>query len=1297
MNSPKLHDLESYSKPFEFVKYGFYKLQWEICVPQKDCIIWGVVLSYLRSADFRTSRSFETRLKRLTEGTFDPQIVKPIILKFNCFLNIHACFFQEILKKICLSFKTILDKKRTTSFKNINQELQTISNVLNSNILLVRLQSRNITLFRSERADDKADVAVITLFFKEYTAKDGDKEVLTKRFTFGLSEKFSWPLRQNALHNILKTSSINSKSSKEIKELIEKKEKQHRKKKLDILKRESFVIFLLKNNYINLLSELYESPYIARKFANAGFETDPRIVDSKGLSAFYYAMCLKDRNLVYMLYRYAANSCYESENTFRNPNSCIISNFQKLEKIIQDDLIQFQSNNYGDQARLASEELELFNKFLTEVSKEICNIREEPIGNSVEEASKQKRIILHILEVFDNYFSISQQLDSNISEAELIENYMKHKCYYDNLDFTVTLLFFDNIFLLKGMLQSPQSNLYSELESNFLLLTLTNKYFTSEAKHIENKYGHIIKLLRKQFQNMFMNLESNSEVFYIMPLLERFHLRKNIKNFCQILKSSKMETVKCIPKAEIFEMLSNSTEVKDEFLIFRLHHYLTTALKKNSSRFKLKFVIERALQVIGESIKVENENPHTLKYLLRSCLPVKTVSTLLQIRNTLSHLESFQFSLKFEKEQDDAFFDVLQSELQSINKAFEVVFDIQKVRLIEFLINRGLQALQTFQELKKPTATSDNLCSIKESVEGIKKTLERSTSQSLEKHFPRYKTLWRNTLQATQTLLDKIENTSNSLESIVKQIDDITYPLFYLMTFLQNTCQINEDELLNDIFQQKEALSCCQPKDKWKKTKDLMTKLTDWFECRATETFNVFIPCIEKFNEILQGKYIYENEKKEIFEQALELTKDHIEAKDKLIEDLKEGAVLDLKRFDKLFLSDCQKQNLKEKYKKYLKVLEDMKQSNKIQQSEMYLEQSNENQRKDAVHLKLTNKAGSEQLNKILQQEQSNKIEQTFEVNLQQSNETYIENRNEQSIEIQQSYKVPSEKLNATKQVCEKHLERSHKTQLEKLFDAIITAIKAAINPLDILELIFAKKYVSQSKLQLMHNEIGFTDNTKKKLSKLMENSKPLDGDNLANLLNCINSLKKICIDERHDINFLWENAKSKKTKEYLGCKIVHRYFQEYTFQASIEMLLFDCVSILEKVDDFESFCLKTSYLFNGIDVRNVLAHGDPLLESIGGILDPQDFPLELVKKMLQLFEDQASIIALHDLWQKRKQIMDSSSLLDNSECIQLKEKIICCEDWGKYFKLILTKDLEKNEKLIYEKIVTFLSEIQPK
>ncbi|CAL1286846.1 unnamed protein product [Larinioides sclopetarius] len=1098
MNFPKRHDLACYDGKFDFEGSGFCPQQWEISVRQKYCIIWSVVLSYLKSTNFAIPGQFESRLKQLIGNEVDVELAKDAVKDFNPFFNIHKCFFSETLQDICKIFRKLLEKKRETKERKASQDLPIISSMLHIKILIVDLNEKKLHVVEPED-NSSLNLDRITLIFKEHATEINGKPTSLKRFNFGLDNDLCCKLRKKALEILLESSVIKIKADEEILPMLDRGEKYI-----------NFVITLLKKEVDreSSVSSLYESWYVAGKLSDAGFETDPRALDSDGFSAFYYALQSSDDSLVYILYRYAANNCYETASTFRDPNPSIISNFSKLKEILSSDCARSRNfEEFGDRAeatRVTFQDLQTFNEFLTQVSQGIDGIRDKPEKSPLEVAIKQRERILLILEKYDAFYSVGQIDSQPISEEELIENYTKHKTYYNNLDFTVALLFFDNIFLLKGVLKSPREGLYSELESSFLLSAITNKYFTGD----NTRNGMKLKDL---------GFDSDSNHFSIIPLLERLNLREKVRSFCSILKEKweldeEKDTVRCIPQKEIDGMLSNYLTLKDEFLISRLDHYMKTALETAPEGLKQIFVIERSLQVIGESINIEEANPSSIRHLLRKCFPDETLEVLKKTRNTLSHLKSFQFPLKFDIEVDTNLFTIIQSEIRNIKKVFEKVFDIQRIRLIEFLINRGLESVQRFQE-----------------------------DAGIDMH----------------TLVLSMKN--------------------FGVTFRQKR-----------------------------------SELEGFLDQTGTDGNCVIVPGITKFWRKLMG-FASRAQEDKIRGEVPSKVKSRVAAVQELEQDLDRGIVVDVDRFDNLFLKKKDIGKIKKEYTKYLK----------------------------------------------------------------------------------EEFAAETGELSKRKEESEARSHRSSKTESEvgpghqSKRAGLLHKIKNSSNPLNTLDSIFEKNKVSESQLKLLHEEIPFSVESKKILDAIIEISKGPCGDNLANLLNRIEHLYRISVDEQFDIRFLWERVKSPKAKQYLVYKIVQRYFREPSFQAALETLLFDCVGILKNNEDFRYFWLKDSYLFNGIDVRNVLAHGDPLVESIGDILDPKDLPSELVKKMLQLFEDRECIEALCNLWMRVKETKKAP----DKDWYKARERVFRCCRWENYSKLLVEKP-----KDVTDAVLSFLKNVpEPK
>ncbi|GFR28145.1 uncharacterized protein TNCT_55521 [Trichonephila clavata] len=121
-------------------------------------------------------------------------------------------------------------------------------------------------------------------------------------------------------------------------------------------------------------------------------------------------------------------------------------------------------------------------------------------------------------------------------------------------------------------------------------------------------------------------------------------------------------------------------------------------------------------------------------------------------------------------------------------------------------------------------------------------------------------------------------------------------------------------------------------------------------------------------------------------------------------------------------------------------------------------------------------------------------------------------------------------------------------------------------------------------------------------------------------------------------------------------------------------MLLSDCMNILN-TKDLKELWLKTTNLFNGISLRNFIAHGNPLLESFGRLLDPNDLPFELVGKMLNLVSDEPTIDCMQQILDKTEyQFTRFIKLMEDDKDEQfkdLRQKIKECKRWKDYALLI--------------------------
>ncbi|GBM43038.1 hypothetical protein AVEN_215168-1, partial [Araneus ventricosus] len=119
-------------------------------------------------------------------------------------------------------------------------------------------------------------------------------------------------------------------------------------------------------------------------------------------------------------------------------------------------------------------------------------------------------------------------------------------------------------------------------------------------------------------------------------------------------------------------------------------------------------------------------------------------------------------------------------------------------------------------------------------------------------------------------------------------------------------------------------------------------------------------------------------------------------------------------------------------------------------------------------------------------------------------------------------------------------------------------------------------------------------------------------------LIDRISRLKKILIFEDEDICFLWNSRRWERSPEiekrtkYL---MIQRYLTEKDLRSSLEMLLFDCMNVLEKPRLIDLW-RKANYMFIGANMVHFLAHGNPVMESITAFLYPEDLPSEIINEI---------------------------------------------------------------------------------
>ncbi|GFY46362.1 uncharacterized protein TNIN_67031 [Trichonephila inaurata madagascariensis] len=207
--------------------------------------------------------------------------------------------------------------------------------------------------------------------------------------------------------------------------------------------------------------------------------------------------------------------------------------------------------------------------------------------------------------------------------------------------------------------------------------------------------------------------------------------------------------------------------------------------------------------------------------------------------------------------------------------------------------------------------------------------------------------------------------------------------------------------------------------------------------------------------------------------------------------------------------------------------------------------------------------------------------------------------------------------------------------------------------------------------------KMNFSSNLKKKILQFLNRRLEL-------LLNRISHIRAILIDGDEEISQLWNWGKSEGMKAHVRYLMAQRYWKERDVRASLEMLLFDCMNILKTRDSLSHLWTKANNLFTGASLRDVLSHGNTILETVGSFLDKDDLPSHFIEKMLELIEDSEALQCFSDLWEKSKltdfnqfvDILNEDVSKDNSlhNIQKWMEKRSEAEGWQDYLFLLPLK-----------------------
>lgn len=245
-----------------------------------------------------------------------------------------------------------------------------------------------------------------------------------------------------------------------------------------------------------------------------------------------------------------------------------------------------------------------------------------------------------------------------------------------------------------------------------------------------------------------------------------------------------------------------------------------------------------------------------------------------------------------------------------------------------------------------------------------------------------------------------------------------------------------------------------------------------------------------------------------------------------------------------------------------------------------------------------------------------------------------------------------------------------------KCKDSYALTILESRDPIAEIEKIFSDNYVQKNRYDKICETMQFSNKTRKILGKLVAGqAKMYPANNLLNLHNRIQLLRELAIEDDEEVQNLWLRIKREKSRQLIVDKIVRCCEKDRQLQAAVETLLVDCMELIKKVKMLANPSIKSSNFYRGINLRNVMCHGSPILEFLCQMLDPQDFASEIVRKIIFFIKDEDTVTACLQLFEitdwdvtKFREIVNCD---EKDEYSSLRDQIRKCDEWEKYVLLL--------------------------
>lgn len=942
--------------------------------------------------------------------------------------------------------------------------------------------------------------------------------------------------------------------------------------KSDFSVNQNIPLKLVEKERYKAIKLLYKQSYSLTKLQEAGFVTDPFLFESNGESAFTLAIRMKSaRAVVHTFYVYLSSSERTSD----------LSELKKLSYTF--DVLQATKNAImrpGEEEAVSFiEQLMTFNNFQADIAHDFHEISTSPpnadYSPDIIEIRRRQEKLIHVLTTYLNYFSFRTY--ARIPEIDHLENVIvknlkeaidfdKYITYFEILDLKAALLFFDNLFFVKHKLKHSESDLlsYEEIESKYLLFL-----FTCEV------YGFSQLIYPSSGENeMFSRLQPSliDKSLSYNVLFERRELFYALWHFKERIHQT---PVSLRDTNHIFNVLTSVPKIRDVIILRTILRYLNNVFlenseteKKSSEKVEISLLVtERLLHVLGEALKEGPTESLTLgkSFLVSSFLP-EVRKELCAIRDTMVHVTegtNAKNRLRVERSME---IEGIKNELKDFKLRCEEFLEIVELQMKMDILLRDYKSRGTILNCCLQAAEKDHPLS-----EHLAEELAREEKINLLGHIQK---------QLKNQIYTEGKKKPEIIESLMCQLQNHRFFSDRCKTHLEVQIAAVEDCFVLKKKQPQrfeESLSfriCC--------IEVLLSYCIQTFKADdASCNFNAKLSTILKeMKETVVTHSDQGNPNANTLEESrtkiLELF-NGIYKKPSLEGDIesrgaeKFSTILKLGRALRKFcpLSESQKEIIIKSVPEEFVKLSEAEQSSVLMPAQLFKQEVSAVSTKLKTELLLP--STYKECNKNILEElcTATKTKDPFR-SLKQSLD------NDKLIGFGE-YKVYCSTF-----------DWSNETEAAELLKRFVNADE------------FETKIVVLKEQRVVHH--NFLNNKVTLLEKLLINCDPI-------------------------ISELWFQGEDPEKKKHAQFLIVQTFLRDKRFQAALEMLLLDIMCVQKNAADAEDECIKASGLFSGINLRNVLAHQNPLIEEIGNMLDPDDLATIIVRKCLKIVETKKLVV----------------------------------------------------------------------